>query len=116
MHTTKGCHMAQNLDFFFRVSLIFRHIQRKKESLKTFVFLVPISCFWQELGQQPDWPEYIPCYLCLEMQQTQAGPVLGVDTSGAHRAHTPEQTLDCGHQMRAKALGSIIVVELLERS
>lgn len=50
------------------------------------------------------------------MQQTQAGPVLGVDTTRVPRAHTLKQALDCRHQMRGKALGSIVVVELLERS
>lgn len=113
MHTTNRCHMVQNLEFFFFVFLSYSDTYKGK---KKIVFLVLISCFWQEVGQQPGWPEYIPCYLCLEMPQTQAGPVLGVDTSGAPRAHTPEQTLDWGHQMREKALGSIIVVELLERS
>jgi len=50
------------------------------------------------------------------MQQTLAGLVLGVDTTGVPGAHTPEQKLVCRHQIREKALGSIVVVELLERS
>lgn len=49
------------------------------------------------------------------MQQTQAGPVLGVDTTRVPGAHASEQTQDCRHQMRGNALGSIVVVELLER-
>lgn len=103
--------------FLCHVSLLFRHIQRKKK----YIYINLFSWFWLEPGPQPGCPENIP-YLSLEMQQTRAGPVYGVDATGVPRTHSPEPCPASRHQTadtrweRGKALGSIVVVELLERS
>lgn len=78
--------MAQNLEFFSVMFLSYSdtYKQKKEKKKKVFVFLVPISHFWKDPGQQPGWPENIPCYLSLEVQQTEAGSVLGADLESPH--------------------------------
>lgn len=87
------CRMALNLQLFFVMFLSYSDTYKGKKIKNINLF----SWFWLEPGPQPGCPENIP-YLSLEMQQTRAGPVYGVDATGVPRTHSPEPCPASRHQ------------------
>lgn len=85
--------MALNLQLFFVMFLSYSDTYKGKKIKNINLF----SWFWLEPGPQPGCPENIP-YLSLEMQQTRAGPVYGVDATGVPRTHSPEPCPASRHQ------------------